>query len=210
MERHLHVSEIAQVEIITFCVTVQHCIKSALILLSQNKNFNLSQYTVFHMFLEKTCGKKANISLILPSIWWMMAPFKTCLLASGERWTTFILASCCYSWRTTKRKWFYSVCVCSQSNSHLDPPLSFAQKWPSEPLSSSPGPWTEPPTSVVVGESGCGNCSTGLWRHCTPEAARFQRGWVSMSWSKTRDRKKRPDLSLPHPQARQPSQPENH
>lgn len=116
-----------------------------------------------------------------------MAPLKTCLLASGERWTTFILASCCYSWRTTKRKWFYSVCVCSQPNSHLEPPLSFAQRWPPESSNSSPGAWTEPPVLVVIGESGGGNWSIGLWRHCTACGSAISK-WLSES--KTRDRKR--------------------
>lgn len=163
------------------------------------------------MFLEKTrCKKNPNIALVLPSRWWMMAQLKTCLLASGERWTTFILASCCYSWRTTKRKWFYSVCVCSQPNSHLDPPPSAAQRWPPEPLSSSLGPWAELPIFVVAGESGCGNWSTGLWRHCTAWGSAISKWLGEYALVQEQGQKKRADLSLPDPQGRQPSQPENH
>lgn len=111
-ERQLQVPKIAHLKIINFCVTTLHCIKSILVLLSQNRTkISTSHNTLcFTCFWTKPVANKTQ---------YITCPIKQ-MMHDGSIENLLVVKSGllfwhpgCYSWRTTERKWFYSVCVLS-------------------------------------------------------------------------------------------------
>lgn len=178
------VSKIAHLKITNLCVTTLRCIKSVLIILSQNRTkISVSHNTLsFTCFWKKNCGKQNPVTYPTKQ---MMddGSIKSCLWWEVDYFCFGILVVIHDAW--LKRSGF-TVCVFSASftsrlSTELCPEMS------PEPLSGFHGPSVEAPTSVVAGKRGYGNWCTDLWRYCIAWGSLISK-WLSKFRSKTRER----------------------